>query len=340
MNGSISSTAAPKFTVTKSGQADVVLTRGVGSGALANELVVQSNISELNVASLQSLHTHGYSSATFRDSSGNEVGSYGFCNASASVFPGSILQEISDGSAAYSGLAPRFILSQYTNFTGSGAAGHYQRLTLEQDGTINFWASAGGDGQAAGRAYATFDKLVSTFTLGPTGSGQIVLDASSSNANITLTPGSGNPTITGVPSLVLDGNDGNFLFTVRSLPTGRANVSNAFGGTVAQGGGFQVWTGGAIGSQVLRLTVGDDGIAATVPITGPNGSAMMTDDTGWTANADSGDKTAIIPSAGTLMGFQGALNALVGGAGDAIVATAQKCKALETALNSNLLPNA
>lgn len=67
---------------------------------------------------------------------------------------------------------------------------------------------------------------------------------------------------------------------------------------------------------------------------------LLTDDTGWTANADGGDKTVAIPANATLNTIATALNALVAGAGDALANTAKKCKALETALVANLLPNA
>lgn len=67
---------------------------------------------------------------------------------------------------------------------------------------------------------------------------------------------------------------------------------------------------------------------------------FLTDDTGWTANADGGDKTQSIPSSATLAAMQAALNLAVPGAGDALFTLAQKCKALETALAANLVPNA
>lgn len=63
-------------------------------------------------------------------------------------------------------------------------------------------------------------------------------------------------------------------------------------------------------------------------------------DTGWTANADVGDKTSVIPSNATLDAMQAALNLVVAGFGDAFVATADKVKALESALANSLRPNA
>lgn len=61
-------------------------------------------------------------------------------------------------------------------------------------------------------------------------------------------------------------------------------------------------------------------------------------DTGWTANADSGSKTASIPAnSGTI---QAALNVVSPGAGDAFVAVQSKVKAIEAALVGLLLPSA
>lgn len=76
-----------------------------------------------------------------------------------------------------------------------------------------------------------------------------------------------------------------------------------------------------------------DGTSArfTVPVLSP--------DTGWVANADGGDKTSVIPSNATIAAMQAALNLVVGGFGDLIVALSDKVKALESAsvlgLNAN-----
>lgn len=66
----------------------------------------------------------------------------------------------------------------------------------------------------------------------------------------------------------------------------------------------------------------------------------MTIDPGWTGNADAGTKTAIIASTASIFGFGAALDLLAPGAGAALVATAEKCKALESALALLLVPNA
>lgn len=72
----------------------------------------------------------------------------------------------------------------------------------------------------------------------------------------------------------------------------------------------------------------------------PGGEGTVVADTGWTANADGGDKTAVIPNNATIDGMQAALNLVSAGLGDLIVALADKVKALETVLVGNKLPNA
>lgn len=68
-------------------------------------------------------------------------------------------------------------------------------------------------------------------------------------------------------------------------------------------------------------------------------AVAITADTGWTANADGGDKTSAIPANATLDAMQAALNLVVAGFGDAFVAVADKTKAIETALTNKLRPN-
>lgn len=69
-------------------------------------------------------------------------------------------------------------------------------------------------------------------------------------------------------------------------------------------------------------------------------SNLITVDTGWTANADAGSKTDVIPSSATIAGFVTALDVVASGLGAAFAATAEKCKALEAALAASLRPNA
>lgn len=63
-------------------------------------------------------------------------------------------------------------------------------------------------------------------------------------------------------------------------------------------------------------------------------------DSGYTANADVGDKSAVIPDNATISAMQGALNVVVPGFGDAFVATADKVKAIESSLAQSFQPNA
>jgi hypothetical protein len=91
------------------------------------------------------------------------------------------------------------------------------------------------------------------------------------------------------------------------------------------------------------------GIKTTGYATGPhcilmfNGTNMVPTtiiDAGWTANADAGDKTAVIPSQATVAGMVTALNTVSAGLGTLIQEMASKIKALEAALATLLLPNA
>lgn len=76
-------------------------------------------------------------------------------------------------------------------------------------------------------------------------------------------------------------------------------------------------------------------------VNGSNGAiTVVPPDTGWTANADTGDKTAVIPNNATIAAMQAALNLVVAGFGDAFVAVSDKVKAMEDVLASNKRPNA
>lgn len=112
------------------------------------------------------------------------------------------------------------------------------------------------------------------------------------------------------------------------------------------------FTAGVLFSQgVGSAPISDAGITASggtltavgfvgvgTAITGVPGS--LTIDTGWTANADSGDKTKSVPTSATLSTVATALNLVVANAGTALQATAEKVKALEAALVALLAPNA
>lgn len=69
-------------------------------------------------------------------------------------------------------------------------------------------------------------------------------------------------------------------------------------------------------------------------------SNIIVADTGWTANADAGDKTKVIPVASSIVTIAAALDLAVAGAGTLLLAVAEKCKSLETALVAVKRPNA
>lgn len=114
--------------------------------------------------------------------------------------------------------------------------------------------------------------------------------------------------------------------TGSSGPTGPTGVSGGAGSTGVTG------SGGVTGPT----GVGTTGSAGA---TGPTGSGFVAD-TGWTANADAGDKTKVIPIASSIVTIAAALDLAVAGAGALLLATAEKCKSLETVLVAGKKPNA
>lgn len=72
----------------------------------------------------------------------------------------------------------------------------------------------------------------------------------------------------------------------------------------------------------------------------PGNAGLIVAGTGWTANADGGDKTVAIGNTATLDTIATALNIVTAGAGTQLENIAQKVKAMETALANSLRPNA
>lgn len=94
------------------------------------------------------------------------------------------------------------------------------------------------------------------------------------------------------------------------------------------------------GGGTYSLAVSSSGTAVT-SVNGATGAiTLVPPDTGWTANADNGTKTAVIPASATIAAMQAALNLVVAGFGDTFVAVAEKAKALEAVLVANKRPNA
>lgn len=132
-------------------------------------------------------------------------------------------------------------------------------------------------------------------------------------------------------------NGGTCFLGMDNLGTGspRQIVLNTSAGVVYRGP-FLAFTDntydiGASGASRPRT------IYAATSVLAPNIPVV---DTGWTANADGGSKSAVIPSSATLATLQTAMNLAVAGSGDALAAGLAKIKAIEAALVALLLPNA
>lgn len=145
----------------------------------------------------------------------------------------------------------------------------------------------------------------------------------------------GGSTVQGQAGQIVLNIDSFSYISIRSSGTNQ-NQYSTFGGT-GSNDGHRFFTGNP---STVRLQIRDDVILATVPISGPNSSVLMTPDTGWTANADAGDKTQSIGSSASIATIATALNIVSSGAGTLLQAVAQKCKALETASVAAKLANA
>lgn len=132
---------------------------------------------------------------------------------------------------------------------------------------------------------------------------------------------------------------GNFL--PKTLTADTTLNSGAF--TLTMAGTFNlagnsVWKiGGNLPSGDSFIVVLADGTPAFLDF---SSYLFFTADTGWTANADAGDKTKVIGTNASLAGMEAALNVVLAGFGTSFVAVAEKVKALEDALVNSLAPNA
>lgn len=158
--------------------------------------------------------------------------------------------------------------------------------------------------------------------------GSIDLSGSSGGAGI---PGGSIDTHAGGGSINTRGTGSIQLGVASTRTTLNGSASTARTISLPDASGTVLLTDGN-GSSLTGITAAQVGAAAS-------GTGLATD-SGWTGNADAGDKTAVIPDAATLSTIATALDLVVAGAGAALLATAAKCKALETALVARFVPNA
>lgn len=126
-----------------------------------------------------------------------------------------------------------------------------------------------------------------------------------------------------------------------TLNTGAFTLSIA--GTFSLGGTWN-WSSNSVWKIGGNLPTGDSFVVVLADGTPAffdfSSYIFLTADTGWTANADAGTKTAVIPSTATIAGLVTALNLVSPQLGTILAATAEKVKALEDALVNSLVPNA
>lgn len=71
----------------------------------------------------------------------------------------------------------------------------------------------------------------------------------------------------------------------------------------------------------------------------PGNTGLLPAGSGWTANTDAGSKTAAVPSTASLTTIATAMDLAISGSGAALLATAEKLKAIQTALAAQTRPN-
>lgn len=136
----------------------------------------------------------------------------------------------------------------------------------------------------------------------------------------TLPDADGTIEFTNTTRAVAAGGTGQTSYTNGQLLIGNTTGNTLAKATLTQGTGITITNG-----------TGSITIAVAVPVTV---------DTGWTANADGGDKTKSIGTSASIATIAGLLNALAAGSGTLLQNTAEKVKAIETALVALKLPNA
>lgn len=184
-----------------------------------------------------------------------------------------------------------------------------------------------------------------TYTAGAMAAGKLKTDnvnpASTSSIELSVNPkigstlygffGAFNAAPSGLYITLVDAEGRANVFIVATVVNNTSSfsfVGSWLGGTTNWSGDYQVSFSTVVGALVNSI----NGVSGGVTLLPP--------DTGWTANADAGSKTSVIPSGTDLDTIAAALDLLVTNAGTTLKTVAEKCKALEYALANNLRPNA
>lgn len=234
-------TAGFKLLKVSGGDSMVTIGSGFGVGSIfPHEMVIRSIGGNLNAGAIQSLSSDGWSSWTFRSSDDFECGSIGYGNpltVATAGFRGAYYFEstrlpVQGGATEDCG---PIIFSQFTTYGGNVAMAHHHRMRLTATGEIEFLAYDDAAGGTLGplKRLAQFKKDEPVLTLG----------------NSTGSFGYGE----------IRGADANWSMVLREGGDGaNANSLYCYGGNLANGGGWKIYSGGVKGSQTLGLQVAND----------------------------------------------------------------------------------
>lgn len=239
-------------------------------------------------------------------------------------------------------------LAGYSGATLGNATRQWPSIYLGDAGGYTVITVSGPDALALRNGLNAQKFILSKTYTNATNYSQVEFSTSGANATFTLAgSGTGATALTG------------FLFNgaVTSLTSVIGSVSSGYGIQIhesdidflyagvlrskisgASGSGQDIVLASGAGGAVKVFTNGTDlGPFQCGVITATN---IPTVDTGWTANADAGDKTKVVPASASLATIATALNVVAAGSGTALQATAEKIKAIEAALVALKLPNA
>lgn len=235
------------------GGSSVVLTSGFGSGSIyPKELILVVNGANLNGLGVQNIDPAGWSSFKGHSSDEYEVFALGFGNpdvVSTSGFAGAVYLEatrlpIAGGAVLDCG---PIIFSQFTTYGGAVALAHHHRLVITEIGDICINAYDDAYGGAGGplKRVATFNRALPILRLG-NGTGAFGYAE-------------------------FQGGDANWSMVFREGgDAANGNSGYCYGGTLAAGGGWRLYTGGVRASQTPKLQIADDGTALRAPSAAPS----------------------------------------------------------------------